>query len=83
MMKCPANAHLPRVTDQEHEYDAKECPRDALVPLQPGLDPPVGAEVGGGLGQALVHAVGAVDHHDGRGDDHHDRVHHQRIPADV
>ena len=71
------------MTDEEHEDDAEEGSRDALVPLEPGLDPPVRAEADGGALEPLVHAVRAVDHHHRRHHDHHQRVDHQRIPTDV
>ena len=71
------------MTDQEHENDPKERPGDALVPLEPGLDPPVRAEVDGCSRQPLVDAVRAVDHHHRRGHNHHQGVDHQRVPTDV
>ena len=73
------------MTEQEHDNDPEERPRDALVPLDPRLQPRVrvGGERDDGLAQARVDLVGAVDHDHGGGHDHDEGVDHEAVPADV
>lgn len=71
------------MTNKKHENDPEECPGDALVPLEPGLHSGVRVEGRRGLLQPDVDLVRAVDHDDGGGHAHHERVHREGVPTYV